>query len=934
MKTRISCLLLLLVGFLTGMAQELQPLGEMPGLRSGVLPNGLHYYVLHNEKPKGRANFYIAQKVGSTLETQDQLGLAHFLEHMAFNGTKTYPGKSMLNYLQDKGIRFGDDINAYTDFDETVYNIDNVPCADQALMDSVLLVLRDWSCNLLLETTEIDAERGVIQEEWRQRNDAQNRMFTALLPAVYDEYQYERMPIGTMEVVMNFPPDTLRSYYHKWYRPDQQGIVVVGDFDPAAMEKKIIDLFSPIPMPAGVPERTYPQVSDNEKPIVFTFEDPELQNGMIMVSFKYDPIPFEYRNTVPAYLDGLMRSVTAALINNRLAEYSQEPGCKYLRAGAYFGKFYVSKTKHSFNLNIIPKGDAREAFDDAMAVVARACKTGFTDSELERVQSQIIAEMEQLNNEKDNTQTSSLGKELIRHFVDNEPAPGIEMEYMLVSNVLPQLSAADVNEFAQSILTPYNQVIVVSQPFGAGLELPGHETMAQDMQNVLNAEYTAFVDEVITDPLIAALPKPGKIKSEAYNPTFGTTEIMLSNGVKVIVKSTDFAKDEVILDMWREGGKANYPAAEAANVQLLDDAYSISKLGPFTRKNLKKYLAGKNAELGMGVNLATMGFSGMSSVKDLPTLFELVYASFTAVSPDQEYYDVTMDKAKTLLASRENDPMYKFQCALTKMQWGNNPVMNKPGIADIDAANYPQMVQMLKDATANAADFTIVLTGNINLDELRPLLTQYIASLPSKKKKSKVAELNRIQLAPGEITETLDFTTQVPQVAVVNTFSGANLDYTMRNEVILEILSEVLSNNYVTTLREEEGGTYGAHVQNQLLPLSHQWYLMYLFQTNDEKSATLQARAYKEFMELLEKGTVSEEFNKVRLAAIAQLENVERENAYWSQGLRQWARGYDMISGRKAFLENLTLEDFNAAIKDIYNGQNRQQLIMNCTTAQ
>ncbi|MDE6812104.1 MAG: insulinase family protein, partial [Muribaculaceae bacterium] len=324
---------------------QLHPLPVMPGVRQGVLPNGLTYYVMHNEEPKNRANFYIAQKVGSTLETPDQLGLAHFLEHMAFNGTKTYPGKDLLNYLQSKGIRFGADINAYTSFDETVYNIDNVPCNDQALMDSVLLALRDWSCNILLEEAEIEAERGVIHEEWRSRNDANTRMFTNILPQLYEEYQYEQMPIGKMEVVMNFKPQTLRDYYHKWYRPDQQGIIVVGDFDAAEMEKKIVNLFSPIPMPSDAAPRTYAQVSDNIDPLYVTFEDPELQYGMVMVNFKFDPTPVEYRNTIEIYLqDQVLTSVVSQLLNNRLSEYAQNPDCRYVQAGCYFGNYYVSNT--------------------------------------------------------------------------------------------------------------------------------------------------------------------------------------------------------------------------------------------------------------------------------------------------------------------------------------------------------------------------------------------------------------------------------------------------------------------------------------------------------------------------------------------------------------------------------------------------------------
>ncbi|MDE6577008.1 MAG: insulinase family protein, partial [Muribaculaceae bacterium] len=318
------------------------PLPLNPKVKHGVLPNGLTYYILHNEMPKERANFYIAQKVGSTLEEQSQLGLAHFLEHMAFNGTKNYPGKNMLNYLQGKGIRFGADINAYTSFDETVYNINNVPTTDHPLMDSVLLVLRDWSGDILLEESEINAERGVIQEEWRSRNNASLRMYTQMLPKIYEEYQYHQMPIGSLEVVMNFKPEELRAYYKKWYRPDQQGIIIVGDFDADEMEKKVIDMFSTIPMPENAAERKYPSVSDNKEPIYFAYTDPELTSPRTTISFKSEKVPFELRNTVEVYTQhDLVQSLIAALINGRLQENSVNPNCLYSGAGVYFGDYYV-----------------------------------------------------------------------------------------------------------------------------------------------------------------------------------------------------------------------------------------------------------------------------------------------------------------------------------------------------------------------------------------------------------------------------------------------------------------------------------------------------------------------------------------------------------------------------------------------------------------
>lgn len=936
MTKKILSLMVLLLTIVAPAAFAQQGPTPMPlkqGVKSGVLPNGLHYYVLHNTEPKNRANFYIAQKVGSTLETPEQLGLAHFLEHMAFNGTKTFPGKNLLNYLQSKGIRFGADINAYTSFDETVYNINNVPSNDIALMDSCLLALRDWSCDILLEETEIEAERGVIHEEWRTRNDAGTRMYTKILPELFEEYQYEQMPIGSMDVVMNFKPQALRDYYHKWYRPDQQGIIVVGDFDADVMEKKVVELFSSIPMPPNPAERTYPHVSDNVEPIYVTFEDAELRGTQITVSFKYDRTPFELRNTVEAYLqDVLAEGVISTLINNRLQEYAENPNCNYAYAQCYFGNYYVAKNKGTFGVMMVAKGDPEAAFNDAMSIVARACKTGFTDSELERADSQILSSYERAAKEIDKTDSEALGQELIRHFIDNEPAPGADVEYQIASMALPTLSAPVVNEICKALLTPENQVIVFARP-KMDSPMPAKETMTQALNNIINADYEAYVDEVITDPLIEKMPKPGKIKKVSENALYGSTELMLSNGVKVVVKPTDFAADEVKMTMFRMGGKNAYAASQAADILLLEDAYEQSNFGKFDATKLRKYLAGKQVALGLTLGIATTSFEGRSTVKDLPTLFELLYTSFTNMQPNPEQYKTIIDRARPMLERVDSDPRMVFQKEVNKATW-NNPVMAPVGVAQLDAANYEAMFKILKDAAANAADYTLLLVGNVDVETLRPLLETYIASLPSKGKKSKVEVLNNIAIATGDVNAHKWIIMETPAVNVYENYSGSNLDYDMKNDVLLDILADVLQNNFTTTLREEEGGTYGASVSAQLLPASHQWMLNYTFQTNEEMATKLMVRANKEAMELLKNGTTAEEFSKVREAAISQLDNALRTNDYWTSVLLANERGFDIFKDRREFLQNLTLDYFNSYIRGIYDGKNRIQVVLNGKAAE
>ena len=929
MVKKIFSLAFLLMCVLTMSAQTPLPLN--PQVRHGVLPNGLSYYLLKNTEPEGRANFYIAQKVGSTLENQDQLGLAHFLEHMAFNGSKNFPGKNMLNYLQSKGIRFGADINAYTSFDETVYNINSIPTSDEALMDSVLLALHDWSCALSLEGDEIEAERGVIHEEWRSRNDANTRMFNAVLPQLFDEYQYAQMPIGTMEVVLNFPHEALRSYYEKWYRPDQQGIVIVGDFDVDVMEKKVIDLFSKIEMPENAAERTYPPVSDNVEPKYITFEDPELQRTLIQLSFKKEKLPFEFRNSVEGYVQSyVIESILSAMINNRLSEMSQKADCPFVYAGVSFDNYWVAKTKYSFNVTIIPKDDVKSAFEVAMSEIVRACKTGFNDSELQRVKDQMLSSYEKMYNEREKTDSDDRAQEIIRHFIDNEPTPGIEAEYQMMQQMLPMIPVQIFNDFAKQILTKENQVLLVSQPQVEGKTLPAKEEMLSILDNAMNAEYEAYVDEVITDPLIEKMPKKGKIKKE-YKGKFGTTVMELSNGAKVIVKPTDYAADQIAFNAFSIGGQFNALENKEANpseLKLISAAVEASKFGTFDNIKLRKYLAGKNVGISFQMGKAIDNIYGQSTVKDLETMLQLNYLYFTDIRPDAETYNATIEQYRAMLKNAEKNPNTIFMDNVYKTWYDNNPIYTQLKYADLDAANYETMLNVAKKHLDNAADYTFTFVGNVDIDALRPLVEQYIATLPANKKKHDKLVYTGSQ-AKGQIVNDFKQEMETPSVQVFNVYSDNNIAYSIENEVKLSLLSDVLDIVYTNTLREEEGGTYSPATQAMINPFNNEWTVLYMFVTGDDSKEKLCKRAHEEFLKLLAEGTNEENFNKVKDAALNQYQINSKNNSYWQEAIYQNEMGQDVATNHEAAIKNLTLEEFNAFIKNLYNGNNRMQVIMN-----
>lgn len=907
---------------------QLTPMPLNPAVKHGTLPNGLNYYIMHNEEPKERVNFYIAQKVGSTLEAPEQLGLAHFLEHMAFNGTTNYPGKNMLNYLQSKGIRFGSDINAYTGFDETVYRIENVPSTDKALVDSVLLVFHDWSGSILLEEDEINSERGVIEEEWRSRNDASQRMLEAVLPQIYQEYQYQQMPIGKIEIIRTFPPQVLRDYYKKWYRPDQQGIVIVGDIDVEDMEKKVIDLFSSIPMPENPAERTYPVVSDNDAPIITYYKDKETQFPMIMISFKSDKMPFELRNTVENYIgENIMQVIIAQMINNRLDEYSKKPEAKYAYAGVSFGDFLISKTKAAFEVTIIAKEDIGEAINDAMSIVAQACKTGFMEPELVRAHDELLSQYEKAYNERNKTSNASLARKIYRHFIDNEPAPGIETEFNLAQQILPALPLSAYNDAVKDILTPNNQVVIINEPDTDQVVEISNETVANLIQNALTADYEPYVDEVITDPLIAKLPKSGKIKTETQR-AFGTTEFMLSNGIKVIVKPTDFKSDEILFTAFKEGGKVSYAESQAADVLLADDAYSLAKQGDFNAIKLQKYLAGKNASLGFTIGTKTTLLNGSSTVKDLPVLMELIYSSFTQLNPDAEAFYTEMDKAKAYMKNWDKDINRVFQKLMSKENYGNNPLYQMVDINVIDNVDYAKSYQIAKEALSVANPYTFMFIGSVDIATLKPLLEQYIATLPVTKKLSPVQNLSSCAMAMGEVNNLTKLPMAAPSTLIYLNDHDTNVPYSIENSVKISMLGDILANIYTETLREEEGGSYSPYAIGQFNPWNGNWQIISVIQTNSEVQNKMIARANEEFAKLLSNGASEDQFRKVKEAALNQYDINVRKNSYWDNGLMLYNLGIDNITNNKAAIENLSLEEFNKFIANLYNGKNRIQLVV------
>lgn len=778
------------------------PLPLDPAVRKGTLPNGLTYYVRHNETPKGQADFYIAQKVGSILEDDNQRGLAHFLEHMCFNGTENFPGNQIVSWLETKGVKFGRDLNAYTSIDETVYNINNVPVANEAVQDSCLLILHDWADGLLLLPEEIDKERGVIHEEWRMRNVGQQRLMEQLAPTVYPGSKYGyRLPIGTMEVVDNFKPQALRDYYEAWYRPDQQGIIVVGDIDVDRIENKIKEMFSPIKMPADAKERVYEAVPDNAETIYAIGADPEMDNARAMIFFKSDVIPVEMRNSMVYEIQQAVTSLATMMLNNRLDEITASPDAPMAAAGSFYGNFYLSKTKDALTGVVIGKdGDILNGLKSVYREILRAKRGGFTVSEYDRAREELLSRLEKQYNNREKTENNTYVQEYVRNFIDNEPATGIEFEYQTAKMILPQLPVDVINQAFNELVSDSNRIVMVMMPEKEGFAVPTVDQVKQAMAEVDAEDIAAFVDEVKAEPLIANLPAPGKVVSTRELPEWGAVEWTLSNGAKVVAKHTDFKADEIVMDAQALGGTSIYPDSYNETLVALPMMLQQYGLGTYTYKDLQKYLQGKQCGVSMSFDTYVRDISGNSTPKDLKTMMELLYSNFTQFNLSADELQATKNTMIGVLHNQETNPQYIFGADLSKALYSNsrNYVVCT---ASIEAAKLDQITKIVKDATANAADYTFYFVGNFDPAQLQTLCEQYIATLPgdAAKAQTKLPEFNpALGLQKGDKLTKFTAPMQTPQTfAAVVEF--AKMPYTAKNALLASIAGQILTQRLLTT---------------------------------------------------------------------------------------------------------------------------------------
>ncbi len=934
MKKQFLSLFLLLLAPASLFAQTVE---QDASIRQGKLKNGLTYYIRHNAKEAGLADFYIAQRVGSILEEPRQRGLAHFLEHMAFNGTKHFPGKGkqlgIVPWCETIGVKFGTNLNAYTSVDQTVYHIGSVPIKREGIIDSCLLVLNDWSQFINLEPKEIDKERGVIHEEWRNRRTgmAMQRMMENVMPKIYKGSKYEDcLPIGNMDIVDNFPYQDLRDYYQKWYRPDLQAIVVVGDFDVDMMERKIQKLFGKIKAHKNPAERIYYPVNDNDKMIVAIEKDKEQPIILGHLYMKSETTPDSEKNSVKYQREDYINGLITYMLNGRLSEKKQVANPPFMSATVKNGAFFVSRTKDAFSLSISCKQDnVLGGVSVAVGEVERARQHGFTQSEVERAKKLYLNAAErQLKMEKD-YKNSHYVSQCVNNFLEGEPILTPTYNLQLVKLFDGEVSLDEVNSQVGEIITDKNQVFIMYGPDKDGFVVPSESEIESTVLAAQQKRYDAYQEEQVPATLMAALPAPGKIVSEKPYGKFGMTEIVLSNGMKVYVKSTDYQADQITMSMRGEGGTSVYGDEDIPNFAFLSGSITEAGVGDFTATRLRKALAGKSLKLAPSITSEGQRITGTSSVKDLETMLQLAHLYFTAPRKDSMAFEGMMNRNLSLLKNRNASSKVVYNDTLSATLYDHNVRMAPVTVEIAKKADYNRIFEIYRERFSDASNFKTVFIGKVDMAQLRPLLCQYLATLPSTHKAEKSNKANVPQIVKKN--EVVKFVhKQETPLANVSVFYTANVPFSPKNDLVLDMLTRVLQIAYTDSVREEKGGTYGVGVSFNLEKEDNPNALLRISYKSDPKRyEELNPVIYKQLLNIADHGPVASSMDKVKKYLKKQYGQMAITNDYWSYVIwHQLDDDADFDKDYCKMVDNLTASDVQKMAKELLKQNHRVEVTM------
>jgi zinc protease len=898
-----------------------------PKVKIGTLSNGLRYYIRQNTRPEKRAELRLVVNAGSVLEPADKVGLAHFIEHTAFNGTQHFAKNDLIKYLESIGVRFGADLNAYTSFDETVYILP-IPTDTARIVDQAFTILEDWAHGQVFDPKEVTAERGVVREEWRGRKGAGDRMLTQWLPIAFKGSRYaERLPIGTEASIMSATPEKLRTFYNAWYRPDLMAVIAVGDFDPAAIETKIKQHFSKLKNPANELKRTVYDVPGNTEPLVAIASDKEATGSSVNLIYKMHA---DSVKTVADYRKLLMERLYLSMLNSRFSEISEKPDAPFLAAGASKEGFFA-RTTEAFALAASVKDGGIERASEALLTEARRVdQFGFLQSELDRVKTNVLRSYERAYAERDKTQSEQFVDEYIGNYLQGESMPGIEYEYKVSQELMPTITLADVNSMAKRWITDENRVIIAQSPIKEGVAQPTRAGILAAFDKASKATLAAWTENVSSDKLVETAPAAGKIVASTPITSIGAVEWKLSNGARVIVKPTDFKADEVLFSGYSPGGTSLATDPDYMSAALASQVMQLGGLGSFNRIDLGKKLAGKAASVSPTIGETTEGLAGRSSPKDIETMFQLAYLTFTAPRLDTVVFATFRGQAATVLANRALSPDAVFgdtiQVTMAQHAFRARPLT--PTV--FDEVNAQKSLAFFKDRFANAGDFTFLLVGNVDTVAVKPLVETYLASLPNTGRTEKAKDAGIT--APKGVVQRVVHKGTEQKASTRFVFTG-QCTYTPENRFVLRALTTLMQTKLNETLRERLGGTYSPGVGGSCSREPRQEYAISVAFGSSPENVDLLSTATLSLIDSLKAQPVSQaDVDKVKEEILRSREVEVKTNAYWlgNIGARDQA-GEDLAGLGAAYdemVKKLTPAQIQQAARQYFNTANYARFVL------
>lgn len=883
---RLRALVLALAGWAAaapGIAAQDIPL-EMPlpvdqAVRMGRLDNGLTYYVRENTRPENRAELRLVVNVGSILEEADQRGLAHLLEHMAFNGTEHFAKQELVDYLESIGMAFGPSVNAYTSFDETVYML-QVPTDSAEVVATAFQILEDWAHGLTLDPEEVDQERGVVIEEWRLGRGAAARISDQQLPVMFAGSRYaDRLPIGEPDVLESFPQEAIERFYRDWYRPDLMAVVAVGDFDPDAIEALIRERFSGIEARPDAPARsTYP-VPDADSTRYAVASDAEATTSRVAV------LTFQEPRTVGSlgdYRQTLVEGLVNTMLNDRLTELSQRADPPFAFAGTGRGRFVRPKSAYQL-VAVVPEDGHERGMEAVLTEAERAARHGFTETELERAKLDVLRARERVFNDRENQPSARFAGEYVNHFLTGDPIPGIEFDYQVAQVLLPGIGLDEVDAVARQNLAADNRVVMVDAVEKPSLEIPGVSTLAAVFDRVRGAELEPWVDTALDQPLVAEAPQGGSVVEEGALDELGVTTWRLSNGVTVWLKPTDFKEDEVLLRATSPGGWSNASLDDHLSALLSATLVSQGGVGAFSLIDLQKALAGKTVGVSPSIGERTEGFTGQASPADLETLFQLVWLHFTEPRRDETAFEAFRNQMRAILANRDAVPQAAFSDSLTAALTRNHPRAAPVTVASVDELDLDTAMEFYRDRFASAEDFAFVLVGAFEVDEVRPLVERWLGGLPAAPREDGWVDLDMDP--PTGVVEKEVRAGIEPQSQTVLVFHGP-FDYTPDDRARIRVMASVLETRLRERLREDLGGTYsvsaGAGYEREPEP---RYTLQVAFGSDPERVGELRAAVFEEIERLKAEGPTADDVSSALEGVRRSLETNLESNGWWASQL-------------------------------------------------